>query len=167
MRVGLPPEIQIKNVREVTPDFHARFSATGKIYHYHVHLGNPDPFQQRYVWAIERALDLDAMIEAAAALQGRHDFRAFSALNGPPKEDTVRDLRRFALVRKGRALRIEAEADGFMYKMVRSLVGALYAVGVGKLAPSDIRELLVTGKRIPKVQTAPPQGLFLVKVFYP
>ncbi len=166
MRVGLPPEIQIKSVRAAAADFHARFSATGKIYHYQIQLGNPDPFQQRYVWVIERALDFDVMAEAAAVLQGRHDFRAFTALNGPPKEETVRDLRRFELIRKGRALRIVAEADGFMYKMVRSLVGALYSVGVGKLSPADIRRLLATGKRVPEVLTAPPQGLFLVKVFY-
>jgi len=166
LRGGLPPQIQIKSVRAVAPDFHARFSATGKRYIYYIHLGDADPFTRPYAWAIERPLDLAAMQTAATILRGKHDFRAFSALNGPPKEDTVRNLRRLDLVRRGRRVRIIAEADGFMYKMVRSLVGALVAVGDGKLTPDALRALLQTGKRTTLVQTAPPQGLFLDKVFY-
>jgi tRNA pseudouridine38-40 synthase len=166
LRVGLPPQIQIKSVRAVPAEFHSRFSATGKTYVYHLHLGDADPFTRPYAWVIERPLDLAAMTAAAAALKGKHDFRAFSALNGPPKEDTVRDLRRFGLMKRGRHVRITAEADGFMYKMVRSLVGALVSVGEGNLSPTQLRELLATGKRVARVQTAPPQGLFLMKVFY-
>lgn len=166
MRAGLHPAIQIKSVRAVASDFHSRFSATGKIYTYHLYLGDADPFTRPYVWAIERELDVKAMAAAAAALQGKHDFRAFSALNGPPKEDTVRDLRRLEFIQRGRRVRIIAEADGFMYKMVRSLVGAIILVGEGKLTVDGVRELLRTGQRTPLVQTAPPQGLFLVKVLY-
>jgi tRNA pseudouridine38-40 synthase len=166
LRVGLPLTIQIKSVRAVSAAFHARFSATGKIYVYHLHLGDADPFTRPFAWVIERPLDLAAMRAAAKRLEGKHDFRAFSALNGPPKEDTVRDLRRLDVVTRGRHVRITAEADGFMYKMVRSLVGALVAVGDGNLAPAQMSELLKTGKRVARVQTAPPQGLFLMKVFY-
>lgn len=167
LRSKLPPTLQIKSVRQVASDFHARFSAIGKIYHYHLFLGEADPFTRPYVWAIERPLDLAAMAAAAAVLRGKHDFRAFSALNGPPKEDTVRDLRRFDLVKRGRRVQLQAEADGFMYKMVRSLVGAVVGVGEGKLSLEQLGELLRSGKRIPLVSTAPPQGLFLVKVLYP
>jgi tRNA pseudouridine38-40 synthase len=163
---GLSPGIQIKSVRAVSPEFHARFSATGKIYSYDLYLGDADPFTRPFVWSIERPLDLEGMKAAAAVLRGRHDFRAFSALNGPPKEDTVRDLRRLEITKRGRRLRITAEADGFMYKMVRSLVGALVAVGDGKLTALEVGALIASGKRTPLVQTAPPQGLFLVKVFY-
>jgi tRNA pseudouridine38-40 synthase len=166
LRVGLPPAIQVKSVRAVTAAFHSRFSATGKTYVYHLHLGDADPFTRPYSWVIERPLDLAAMSAAAKLLKGKHDFRAFSALNGPPKEDTVRDLRRLELVKRGRHVRITAEADGFMYKMVRSLVGALVSVGDGNLTPTQLGELLVSGKRVARVQTAPPQGLFLMKVFY-
>ena len=168
LRGGLPRQIQIKSVRAVKADFHSRFSAKGKRYHYHIHLGDADPFTRPYAWVIERPrpLDLDAMQKGAAILRGTHDFRAFSALNGPPKEDTVRDLRRLEITRKGARVRIAAEADGFMYKMVRSLVGALVSVGDGKLAPDGLRELLKSGQRTILVQTAPPQGLFLEKVFY-
>jgi tRNA pseudouridine38-40 synthase len=166
LRVGLPPTIQIVAVRAVAATFHARFSATGKRYIYQIHLGEADPFTRPYAWVIERPLDVAAMMRAAELLQGRHDFRAFSALNGPPKEDTVRDLRRFAVRQRGRRVNITAEADGFMYKMVRSLVGALVAVGDGNLTLAQVGALLDSRERTPLVQTAPPQGLFLGKVFY-
>ena len=166
LRSTLPPTIQIKSLRVAAPEFHARFSATGKIYVYHLFLGDADPFTRPFAWAIEKPLDIEAMKAAAAGLRGKHDFRAFSALNGPPKEDTVRDLRRFELVRRGPRVRITFEADGFMYKMVRSLVGGLMSVGEGKLTPAQLREILLSGKRTTLVQTAPPQGLFLVKVLY-
>lgn len=167
LRTGLPPTIQLKSLRAVPMDFHARFSATGKVYVYHIFLGDADPFTRPFAWAMDKALDVEAMKVATGVLRGKHDFRAFSALNGPPKDDTVRDLRRLELVRRGPRLRITAEADGFMYKMVRSLVGGLVSVGEGKLTPAQLREILRSGKRTPLVQTAPPQGLFLAKVFYP
>lgn len=166
LRSQLPAEIQIKSLQAAAENFHARFSATGKVYIYYLFLGEADPFTRPYVWAIERPLDLKAMSAAAHLLKGKHDFRAFSALNGPPKEDTVRDLRRFDFIHRHRRVRIEAEADGFMYKMVRSLVGAVVAVGEGKLSLDGLAELLATGKRTPRVHTAPPQGLFLSKVLY-
>jgi tRNA pseudouridine38-40 synthase len=166
LRAGLPPAIQIKSLRTVSPEFHARFGATGKVYVYNIYLGDADPFTRPFAWAIERPLKVEAMKAAAEVLRGKHDFRAFTALNGPPKDDTVRDLRRFELVRRGPRLRITAEADGFMYKMVRSLVGGLVSVGEGKLSPAQLREILQSRQRTPLVQTAPPQGLFLVKVFY-
>jgi tRNA pseudouridine38-40 synthase len=166
LRTGLPSTIQIKSLRVVPAKFHARFDATGKIYVYHLFLGDADPFTRPFAWGIEKLLDIEAMQAATEVLRGKHDFRAFSALNGPPKDDTVRDLRRFELVRRGPRVRITAEADGFMYKMVRSLVGAAVAVGEGKLSPAQLRVILESRQRTPLVQTAPPQGLFLVKVFY-
>ena len=78
----------------------------------------------------------------------------------------MRELRRLEIVRRGRTVRFTLEADGFLYKMVRSLVGALLGVGQGKLTPENIAAMLKSGQRTAAVQTAPPQGLFLVKVFY-
>jgi tRNA pseudouridine38-40 synthase len=168
LAAGLPPALQVQTVREVDPAFHARFSATGKIYHYTLLPGGAaDPFNRRYVWALPRPLDLGAMQAAAAALRGRRDFRAFSAFGGEERPDTVRDLRRLDLVTEGRTLRVEAEADGFLYKMVRSLVGALVATGQGKLAPERIPALLAARVREPVIGTAPAQGLCLMRVFYP
>jgi tRNA pseudouridine38-40 synthase len=165
-RIGLPATIQVKSVQAVAPDFHARFQATWKRYVYHLQIGDADPFTRPYCWSIFRSLDVAAMQAAAAILRGKHDFRAFTALNGPEREDTVRDLRRFELVRHGRSIRITAEADGFLYKMMRSFAGVVVAAGEGKLTPSRIREILLSRERTEAVKTAPPHGLFLVKVFY-
>ena len=166
-RIGLPAAIQVKSVRAVAADFHARFQAKGKRYEYRIDLGDPDPFTRPYCWPVFRPLEVAAMRAAAEVLRGRHDFRAFTALNGPAREDTVRELRRLDVTRRGRLVRIVAEADGFLYKMVRSLAGVLVAVGEGKLTPKDVRGILASRERTAAVQTAPPQGLFLVRVFYP
>jgi tRNA pseudouridine38-40 synthase len=169
LRHRLSKAVQIVSVREVSMDFHARFSAKGKVYDYNIHLGDADPFRRPYCWPVLKPLDLGAMKAAASLLEGKHDFKAFSALNGEdPGEasDTVRDLRRLRVLKRGRSLRVVAEADGFLYKMVRSLVGALVAVGEGKLTPSDVAAILASGVRTARVQTAPPQGLFLNRVRY-
>jgi tRNA pseudouridine38-40 synthase len=165
-RVGLPAAIQVKSVRPVAPDFHARFSAKAKRYVYRIHLGHADPFSFPFCWSVFRPLDLKAMQAAAAILRGRHDFRAFTALNGQDQADAVRNLRRLDVILRGRSLRIVAEADGFLYKMVRSLVGVLVSVGEGKLTPDRVAEILASKKRTELVLTAPPEGLFLEKVFY-
>ena len=166
LKIGLPAAIQIKTARRVAADFHARFQATGKRYEYRIHLGDADPFTRPYCWPVFRPLDVAAMRTAAEVLRGKHDFRAFTALNGTEREDTVRDVRRLDVTKRGRLIRIVAEADGFMYKMVRSLAGVLASAGEGKLTTEQVREILAGGARVPAVQTAPPQGLFLVKVFY-
>ena len=166
LHVGLPRAIQIKSARVVAADFHARFQAKGKRYVYHLHRGDADPFTRPYCWPVFRPLDIAAMRAAAAALRGRRDFRAFTALNGTERENSVRDLRRLDVVARGRRIRITAESSGFLYKMVRSLTGVLVAVGEGRLSVEDVRAMLRSGQRTPAVQTAPPQGLFLMKVFY-
>jgi tRNA pseudouridine38-40 synthase len=166
LRAGLPDAIQIRSLRIAPAAFHARFAATGKVYTYHVHRGDADPFTRPYCWMVFGPLDLDAMRAAAGHLRGRHDFRPFCARNGGDNEDTVRDLRRLDLAARGRRLRITAEADGFLYKMVRSLVGALVAVGAGRLTPAQILAIRQEGRRTTAIQTAPPQGLFLERVRY-
>lgn len=166
LRTGLPPGIQIKSAKPTRADFHARFQATGKRYEYHLHLGDADPFSRPYCWMIFRELDIEAMRSAARHLLGRHDFRAFTALNGPEKEDTIRTLRRLDIIKKGRRVRIVCEGDGFLYKMVRSLAGVLVAVGEGKVAAAEVAKILKSCRRTEVVQTAPAHGLFLTKVFY-
>lgn len=165
---GLPPSIQVQTAEPVSPEFHARFSAVGKIYHYQlVHGRRADPFEHAYAWSVPKALDVPAMRAAAEALLGKHDFRAFSAFGGEERENTVRTLARLELIADGSRLRIEAEAEGFLYKMVRSLAGALVYAGMGKLSPDRIAQLLVSRERTAEVETAPPQGLCLMRVHYP
>lgn len=162
----LPPGVQIKSLRRAPADFHARFDATGKRYHYRLFLGRADPFEDAYCWSIVRPLDLDAVKRTAALLKGRHDFSAFSALNGDEKETTVRDLWRMDLKARGSRVRLVLEANGFLYKMARSLVGAIVAAGLGKATPKEIAALLQSKLRTPVIETAPAQGLFLERVFY-
>lgn len=165
-RTVLPAGILIRSVRRVPPGFHARLSARGKRYRYHIFLGRPDPFQAPYCWAIPRPLDVAAMERATLVLRGRRDFASFSAHGGRQMETTVRDLRRLDLRCRGRRLVITAEADGFLYKMVRSLAGGLVNVGTGRLTPDDIVRILHSRERTALVETAPPQGLFLDLVLY-
>lgn len=169
MRIGLPPTILIKTARRVPATFHARFSAKGKIYHYNIcHGGYADPFTQAYTWSMARTLDVAAMRKAAKVLTGTHDFRAFSAIagSGIEKEDTVRTVSRLDIGGRGDRLRIDAEGNGFLYKMVRSLAGALVDVGLGRRTPDDMRDILASKIRTERVFTAPPQGLCLIRVFY-
>ena len=166
LRTGLPPGVQIKSARPVRSDFHSRFQATGKRYEYRVHLGDADPFTRPYCWMVFRDLDIEAMRTAAGHLLGRHDFRAFTALNGPERDDTVRTLKKLDVIKRGKHVRIVCEGDGFLYKMVRSLAGVLVSVGEGKLAPDEVARILKSRRRTEVVQTAPAQGLFLMKVFY-
>lgn len=166
LQTGLPATIQVRSLRRVPWDFHARFSACGKRYRYEIYLGAADPFATRFCWSVERALDWAAVEQAAALLRGRHDFKAFAAEGGTERATTVRDLRRLEVVRRGRRVRLTFEADGFLYKMVRSLTGALVNVGLGKITPAALAALLAGGRRPPVVQTAPAQGLSLERVFY-
>ncbi len=164
---GLPDAIQIRGLRRARADFHARFSATGKRYVYFLHRGRADPFEAPFCWSLGgRPLDIDAMRATARQLVGRHDFRAFSASNGEEREDTVKHLRRLDVLGRGQKLRIVAEADGFLYKMVRTLVGALVGVGQGKLRPEQVVALLDGRNRTHLLATAPAQGLFLWRVEY-
>jgi len=169
LRHRLSRAIQIVSIRPAPPGFHARFSAKGKVYSYHIHLGDADPFTRPFCWTILKPLDLEAMRASVAILRGRHDFKAFSALNGEEpgdQADTVRDLRRLEVFLHGRSVRIEAEADGFLYKMVRRLAGAIVAAGEGKVTLDDLRAFLAAGLHTARFQTAPSQGLFLRRVLY-
>lgn len=167
MRVGLPPTIQVQSARRVPETFHSRFSATGKIYHYEIHHGGyADPFDHPFCWSLPQTLDVAAMRAAAKRLVGKNDFRAYSAAGSVEREDTVRTIHELKIVERGRHLRIVARGDGFLYKMVRSVVGALVDVGLGRLTPDDITAILETKTRTHRVVTAPPNGLFLMKVFY-
>jgi tRNA pseudouridine38-40 synthase len=164
----LPASIQILSITEAAADFHARYSAKAKRYHYRLFLGQADPFSTRYCLSIPYNLDVEAMKQAGQCLIGEHNFSAFSADNGadPEKENPVKKFQRFNLTEEKQNLRLTFEASGFMYKMVRSLTGALIRVGRGKLSPLDFNEILISGIRTKDVVTAHPRGLFLEKVFY-
>ncbi len=166
LQTGLPRSIHLRSMRVAPPKFHARFDAKGKVYRYHLELGEGDPFVRAYSWILNRRLDWAKVRAAAKVLKGKHDFWAFSGENDRTYETTVRDLRRLQIAREGPKVTFTFEADGFLYKMVRSLTGALVNVGLGKLTVAEVAAMLKNRQRIAAVVTAPPQGLFLVKVRY-
>ncbi|MEC7287162.1 MAG: tRNA pseudouridine(38-40) synthase TruA [Verrucomicrobiota bacterium] len=164
----LPTSIRIKSVKSVSDDFHARFSVSGKRYLYNYYLGRADPVDDRYVWAChDLPLDLEEMQAAADRLLGTHDFSAYSATHGKENDpNPVKTVSRLQLKQRGKFIRLDTEGSGFLYRMVRSIAGALYAVGRGRLTPDDIAEILESKKRTHRIVTAPAKGLFLDKVFY-
>ncbi len=168
LRSGLPESIQVSSVRSVSPDFHARYSATGKRYIYWLYEGYAPPMETRYFWSLgRRKLNIDLMNETAALLLGKHDFSAFGAERGDGSpQNPVKDLRRLEITRKGRRIRIATEASGYLYKMVRSLVGALVDVGIEKLPPDELVNIFKSHKRTQLIVTVPARGLCLEKVFY-
>jgi len=164
---ALPPDVRVLKVEQAPSSFHARYSAHEKTYRYQIYCGEVmDPFLRRWATHSPRPLDVAAMRRAARVLVGRHDFAAFSANPKREQESTVRTLKRLSVARRGAMVTITATADGFLYKMVRSLAGALLKVGAGKLTVEDIRRILASKQRTALVETAPPQGLCLVKVRY-
>jgi tRNA pseudouridine38-40 synthase len=166
LRAQVPPQVWVYRIVPAEVGFHARYSAKGKRYRYTLVEGLADPFELGRVWQVRRGLDLGAMRTAAAALIGRHDFRAFAAESGAAPEDTVKTLWRLDVVRRGRRVEIIAEGSGFLYKMVRSLAGFLARVGEGKHAPEVAAEILASRVRTQAVETAPPDGLCLERVYY-
>jgi tRNA pseudouridine38-40 synthase len=164
---ALPPDVRVLKAEQAPDGFHARFSAHEKTYRYQIYCGEVmDPFLRRWAAHSPRSLDVAAMRRAARVLVGQHDFAAFSANPQREQESTVRTLKRLSVTRRGNVVSITATADGFLYKMVRSLAGALLKVGAGKLTVEDIRRILASKQRTALVETAPPQGLCLVKVRY-
>ena len=164
----LPTSIRVKSAKSVSDDFHARFSVSGKRYLYNYYLGRADPVDDRYVWACrDLPLDLKEMQVAADRLLGTHDFSAYSATHGKENDpNPVKTVSRLQLKQRGKFICLDAEGSGFLYRMVRSIAGALYAVGRGRLTPDDIAEILESKKRTHRIVTAPAKGLFLDKVFY-
>ena len=166
LRTRLPTSILVKSAVVVSPDFHARYDALGKRYHYRIIMGSVEPHEVATCLSVRGPLELELMEETAGGLIGRHDFAPFSAGNGDVIEDTTKDLRRLRITRHGRRLRITLEASGFLYHMARSIVGGLLSVGMNRLDPDDVRRVLESGIRVPRIETAPAHGLFLEKVFY-
>ncbi len=163
----LPADIAVRDCRAVPEEFHARFDARSKIYRYHLLNREARAAVGRsYAWFIHRPLDLDAMRRATAAIIGRHDFKAFESA-GSPRAHTVRNVTAAGWTeREDRRFTFQIEADGFLRCMVRNIVGTLVAVGLGRIAPGEVREILDSRDRRRAGAAAPPQGLFLISVRY-
>ncbi len=167
LRGVLPADIAVRAVREVPAEFDARFGALARHYVYRltdVDAG-PDPLRRADTVGWPRRLDAGAMAAAAAPLVGLHDFAAFCRRR--EGATTIRTLLDLRVEREGDLVRIHASADAFCHSMVRSLVGALTAVGEGRRAPGWPAALLSSSERSSEVPVVPPGGLTLVAVDYP
>jgi tRNA pseudouridine38-40 synthase len=165
---GLRSELQILSLQGVADSFHARYSATGKRYAYNLFLGYASPFDTRYTWSLGvPELDIVSMNRVAEQLLGKHDFSTFGGSRRDGSvEDPVKDVRMLRFSQEGSRVCMVTEASGYLYKMVRMLVGSLVNVGLGKLSGDTLLDLWKDGKRVALIETAPAQGLFLEKVYY-
>ncbi|MFC4124758.1 tRNA pseudouridine(38-40) synthase TruA [Nocardia rhizosphaerae] len=163
----LPKDVRITEVTVAPPDFDARFSAIRRHYVYRLTTARygAEPLRARSVVAAKPGLDLAAMRAASRELLGLHDFAAFCRRR--EGATTVRELQRFDWERQGDLLNAHVSADAFCWSMVRSLVGAVLAVGEGRRTPEWVASLLTETERSSSVTVAPAHGLSLVRVDYP
>lgn len=162
---ALPGDIRILGVREVPFDFDARFSALRRHYTYRVSDAVVEPLQRNHIVGWPRPLDIGLLNEAAQTLLGTHDFVAFCKRR--EGATTIRELQRLSWERSGDILAASVSADAFCHSMVRSLVGALLAVGEGRKSPDWPATLLTAPSRSSTVTVAPAHGLVLTEVDYP
>ncbi len=163
----LPPSIRILRMQEVSEEFHAQYSATKKEYHYHVWLDPiSDPFLYPYRYHVHTPLSLPLLREAATLFVGTHDFASFANV-GSHVKTTTRTLYRLDIVEERGGIRFECEGNGFLYKMVRNIVGTLLEFGAQKRDLKELVPLFERRKRAAGGMAAPPHALFLIRVEYP
>lgn len=165
LNANLPGDIVLQTLTEAAPDFHPRFDARRRAYRYDINNRPlPDPLRRLYSWHVARPLALQPMNVAAAHLVGVHDFATFG--QAPQGDNTTREIFRAAWRRDREMLSFEIEGNAFLYRMVRSIVGALVSVGRGDWSVDDFVEAFKARDRSRAAQTAPPHGLVLVSVTY-
>lgn len=162
----LPRDIVAWQGEAVEEGFHARFSPSRKTYCYTVdNAPFPDVFLRRFAYHFPSPLNLEAMREAALHLVGKHDFSAFRAASSDTRS-SLRELEVLRINAEDSLIKFVFEADGFLYKMVRIMVGTLIKVGEGRMAAGNIEKILASHSRGQAGPTAPPHGLCLEKVVY-
>ncbi len=164
----LPPDIRILQIDLVPSSFHARFSAVSKLYHYYLHLDPViDPFQRLYTHRPPHPVDLDLLKEPAQHFVGTHDFTSFANTRSSlSKNGNVRTIHSLEITQRDKGACLAFEGNGFLYKMVRNIVGTLLDVSSGKITISDIDRIFGARDRRAGRIAAPAQGLFLVEVRY-
>jgi tRNA pseudouridine38-40 synthase len=173
----LPQDIRIKFAKKVDNDFHARYDAKSKIYKYYVMnkltksqiFNAKDIFLSRYCYYVNDSLDIEKMKKTSEYLIGNHDFRALSCFNEKKNKlpkDRVRNIKYITIVKKGKLVSFTIEADAFLYKMARIIVGTLIDFSRNKREPEEIREILKNRDSQKSGKVVPASGLYLVKVKY-
>ena len=163
----LPEDIVVQEVNKVEEDFHARFSAESKTYRYTLWKANCERmplFERKYVYHLEEKVDVDLMLIAAQKFIGSHDFKGFSS--DKTKKGTQREIFRLDVIEEDDYIEIEVEGDGFLYNMVRIIVGTLVEIGTGARHDDTIDQVFETGDRSKAGYTVPAKGLCLIDVTY-
>lgn len=161
----IPDDIVIKEAEEVGINFNAQYDAIDKAYRYLICNQNCiSPFIRKYAYHFRQPLDVSLMRKEASTIVGKHDFRGFS--NGAKRENSVRTVKRLDVSKKGNIIKIEIEADGFLYNMARNIVGTLIEVGRGRFQPGTVKSILKKKDRSLAGPTVPAKGLCLAEVKY-
>jgi tRNA pseudouridine38-40 synthase len=166
----IPYDIRLLSIEKVHDTFHAQKDARAKIYHYHLALEPVvSPFTRLYCLHVPYALDLELLRQACRFFVGTHDFTSFSCEceKGACRRNPVRTLYRLDLVPEEGGVRLEFEGSGFLYKMVRNIVGLLIEIARGKMSIHDIEPIFAARDRKAAPRNVPAKGLFLVRVMYP
>ena len=164
----LPKDIYVKQVENVSEEFHARFSAIGKEYIYKINMGEYNPIERNYIYQYNSKLDVVEMERALKYLEGTHNFKTFTK-SDEEKEDYVRTISQTSIVRDSKdvnQLTLTFVGTGFLRYMVRNMVGTLIEIGEGKRKSEDIIDMLKKEDRRVAGKTANPEGLYLRNVFY-
>jgi tRNA pseudouridine38-40 synthase len=163
----LPPAIRVLRCRYVSKDFHARLSAKGKLYRYRIWTGPAlPPFEYGRAWHVAGPLDFEVLKVAAKHFVGTHDFAGFAANRGKREKSTVRTIHSVNVRYSGPCVTLDFDGDGFLYKMIRLIVGSLVKSALGKLQIEDLTERLTLAQSGTPRLAAPAEGLFLVRVRY-
>lgn len=166
LRISLPEDIAANDLTIAAPRFHARLSCVGKTYIYRVQNSEvPNVFERKFMYRVSEALDVAAMEDAAKILLGEHNFTAFQS-NKRMKKSAVRRIDAIDITRHGEEIRFTVSGDGFLYNMVRIIVGTLLEAGAHRMSAEDVRYALDSKVRENAGPTAPAQGLCLWDVFY-
>jgi tRNA pseudouridine38-40 synthase len=162
----LPPDIAVRDAREMPMEFHPRREATSKQYRYTLHISqNRSPVTRLYSWQLRGPLDIDAMRRGAGFFVGEHDFAAFRGA-GCAARTTIRKVHSVEITQQGEFLLLDVTGEGFLRNMVRIMVGTLVEIGLGRRSANAVREMLEGRDRSAAGITAPPQGLCLVEVIF-
>lgn len=162
----LPKDIAVIGCREGTGDFHPRYSCTSKEYVYKLYNGRiRDPFLSSYAYHYRYPVDADYLNEQAQAFVGTYDYCGFCSAKSKV-EDTVRTVKAFSVCRQDDMVIFKVEADGFLYNMVRIMVGTLLFIAQGRIKENELKDIILSKDRKRAGKTAPPQGLYLNKVNY-
>jgi len=163
----LPPTIRVLRCQYVSNDFHARLSAKGKIYRYRIWLSSVlPPLEYGRAWLIPRPVDLTILRRAARQFVGTYDFAGFAANRGKQEKSTIRTIYSVRVRKTGPCVTIEFDGDGFLYKMVRLIIGTLVRSGLGKVSIENVAARLNSGQVSTPRFAAPAEGLSLVRVRY-